>query len=550
MTKHSRLPLVLALLLTALAALVITACGGDDDEGGVEGPDPATITPASAPLYFEAVVKPEGDTKENLESTLSKLLNTDDPSAMIREQVVAGLEEEGVSYEEDIEPWLGSTMGGFVSEFSSDDGTGAVAVAVTDGDAALEAVDKLAATGGGEVTDGEYEGTSYKLQDEGAWGIVEDFLVIGTEPGFQQAVDAAAGDSLADDSEASSALDSAPEGTLAEGFFDIQGLIDAALEGGAITQEDLDQAGVQEQLDMLGEGDIVAAFAAGEDNFSFEASGPSTEDVPTTEIVSTLPSEAWLAFGAADVGNTISTTYTSFIESFQQGFQESLEEFSPDLGGDVPSVDDVPDINDIIQEATGLDLATDFEWIGDTGGFVQGTSLLDIGGGLVIETDDPQQATATLAKLRKALERERTLRITSTEGGGFNITTPEVPAGAEIGVRDDKVVFAFAGTTIDEVLEPSETLADSDRFSAAQSALGDDLSPAFFLDMATVIGLVESSGVASTDPDYQQAAPFLSALDYMVAGGSSSDGRSTGRFVFGVKEPSSSGDSSSAVITP
>jgi hypothetical protein len=67
MTKHSRLPLVLALLLTALAALVITACGGDDDEGGVEGPDPATITPASAPLYFEAVVKPEGDTKENLE---------------------------------------------------------------------------------------------------------------------------------------------------------------------------------------------------------------------------------------------------------------------------------------------------------------------------------------------------------------------------------------------------------------------------------------------------------------------------------------------------
>ena len=550
MQMPRKLPLVLALLLTALAALVLSACGGDDDP--VDGPDPATIAPATAPLYFEAVVKPEGETKENLDSTLSKLLATDDPGAMIREQINAAFAEDGLSFDEDVDPWLGSTMGGWVSQFSEDDGEGAVAFAVTDSDAALEGVDKLAATGGEESTEAEYEGTSYKLNDEVAYGIVGDFMVLGTEVGFQQAVDASAGESLADDADASAALDSAPEGTLFEAFVDVQGVIDAALAGGAITQQDLNQPGVQEQLDMIGDGDVVMALAAGSDNLSFEASGPAMEDAATSDIVATLPSEAWLAFGAADVGTTIATTYQQFVDGFKQGFQESIDELSPDLGdsldpgyGATPSI---PDIDEIVKRKLGLDVAKDFGWVGDVGGFVQGTSLLDVGGGLVIETDDAQQAAATLAKLRQALSRERALKITPTEGGGFNITTPEVPAGAEVGIRDDKVVFAFAGVTLDEVLEPSETLGDSDRFSAAQSALGEDLSTSFFLDMATVISLAEGAG-ATSDPEYQAAAPFLSAIDYLVAGGGTVDDRSIGRFVLGVKEPSTS-DSSAAVVTP
>jgi hypothetical protein len=264
-------------------------------------------------------------------------------------------------------------------------------------------------------------------------------------------------------------------------------------------------------------------------------------------VVSTLPSEAWLAFGAADVGESIATTYQTFITGFQQGVQQSLDEFSPGLGGSY-SPQDITEIDGIIERTLGLDPAKDFAWIGNVGGFVQGTSLFDVGGGLVIETDDPQAATATLAKLREALSRERALKITPTDGGGFNITTPEVPAGAEVGIRDDKVVFAFAGATIDEVLEPSETLGDSDRFSSATDAIGDDLTTSFYLDMATVISLAEGAG-ATSDPDYQQAAPFLSAIDYVVAGGGTVDDRSIGRFVLGVKEPSST-DSSAAVITP
>ncbi len=125
------------------------------------------------------------------------------------------------------------------------------------------------------------------------------------------------------------------------------------------------------------------------------------------------------------------------------------------------------------------------------------------------------------------------------------------PIGAEVAVRDDKVVFAAGGATVDDVLDPSETLSDNDRFSSAADVLGDDLEPSVYVDIPTIVSLVESTGAASSDPDYQLAQPYLSALDYVIAGGSSSDDGSTGRFVLGLKEPSdSSSDTTAATITP
>jgi hypothetical protein len=539
------------LLLTALiAAVTLAACGGDDEDTS-SGPDPATVAPATAPIYFEATIKPEGDAKDNLLGTLDKLLGTDDSGAMITDQINAAFEGEDVNFDEDINSWLGSTMGGWVSSFTEQSGEGAAAFAVTDEGAAQEGVDKLAATGGTQVEEREYEGTSYKFADDVAYGIVGDFMVLGTEKGFQEAVDASGGDSLADDSTATDALDSVPDGTLASAYVDVKSAIDAALQGRVITQQDLDQSGVSDQLDSYGDEPVVFSMGAGEDNFSFEASGPAGgSDVEGTDIMTTLPSEAWLAFGAPDVGGRIAEGYQQFVEAFQTGLQSGLGDVQDSLGAQGLKPTDIPRIDVEIEKQIGLDITKDLGWIGNVGGFVQGASIFDLGGGIVIETDDPDAATAALAKLRTALGRERSLKITETEDGGFNIQTADAPVGAEVGIRDDKVVFAFAGATIDDVLEPSETLSDSDTFSSADSALGDDLDPSFYLDLAPILSLVESSG-GSSDPDYAMAAPYLSAIDYLIAGGGVSDDRATGRFVIGVQEQTeSSSDTAAATITP
>ncbi len=47
----------------------------------------------------------------------------------------------------------------------------------------------------------------------------------------------------------------------------------------------------------------------------------------------------------------------------------------------------------MFQDATGLNLEQDLAWIGDVGGFVEGTSIFGLGAGIVITTDDEQAAT-------------------------------------------------------------------------------------------------------------------------------------------------------------
>ncbi len=539
------------LLLTALiAAVTLAACGGDDSSDSSSGPDPATIAPAATPIYFEATIKPEGDTKDNLIGSLNKLLGTEDVGQMITDEINSAFESDGINFSEDVDPWLGSTMGGWVSTFSEESGEGAVAFAVTDDGAAQEGVDKLAATSGTEPEDREYNGTSYKFADDAAYGIVGDFMVIGTEQGFQQAVDASGGDSLADESTATDALDSVPDGTLASAYVDVQKAVDAALAGKVITEQELQQSGVSEQLDAIGDEPVVFSMAAGEDNMSFEASGPAEGTVEGSEIMTSLPSGAWLAFGAPDVGGRIAESYQQFVDAFETGLESGIGDVQDSLDAQGLKPTDIPEIDVEIEKQLGLDINEDLGWIGDMGAFIQGSSIFDLGGGIVIETDDPDAAAAALAKLRTALGRDRSLKITETEDGGFNIQTLDAPIGAEVGIRDDKVVMAFAGATIDDVLEPSETLGDSDTFGSADGALGDDLDPSFYMDMAPILSLVESSGGGS-DPDYAMAAPYLSAIDYMIAGGGVSDDRATGKVVIGVQEQTTdSSDSAAATITP
>ena len=111
--------------------------------------------------------------------------------------------------------------------------------------------------------------------------------------------------------------------------------------------------------------------------------------------------------------------------------------------------------------------------------------------------------------------------------------------------------MAAGSENVDSVLDPDETLADSDRFSAATGNLADGATPTFFLDMPSLLALIESQQGATDDPDYAQAAPYLHAIDYMVAGTGTSGDRTVGSFVLGVKESDDAGsDAAAAMITP
>lgn len=526
----------LSIVLALVAALALAACGEDSDSSADLGADPATLVPADAPIYFEAVVKPDGDLEANVSSALSKLLSTDDPGAMITDAIDSELsaDDAGVTWDE-IDSWLGARVGGFVTDFSDKDGNGAAVIAVTDVDAAQGTLDKLEASeDGGDPIDATYEGVSYKVDksEGGAYGFVDEFLVVGTEQGLKDAVDASGGDSLADDDAATEALESTGDDDLFNALVDVKATVDQAIASGELTEQDLGP--YKEQIAQFGDEPAVFSAGATEDAFTLETSAPAAEDATTTDIVSALPADAWFAFGAADVGKMLDVSVQSFLDSFNSSAAQ------------YPGVE-IPDVPKEIEKQTGLDIEQDLQWIGDVGGFVQGTSIFGLGGGLVIETDDEQAASEAIDGLAKALGRERSVQITDTPDG-FKLQVQGAPVGAEVAISDGKVVLAAAGASVDDVLSPSETLDSSDRFGTATDALGGDLTPVMFLDVPRIFELVESTGQEPTDPEYQAAKQYFGAIDYAVAGGGTDGDRMISRFVLGVREAESDSGTAATLI--
>ena len=87
--KNARL-VVLALLIALLAAGCGSSSGGS---GGAD--DPAALVPASAPLYAEAIVRPQGQVRAGAEAALRKILRTNDPGAAITKALEKGSGQAG-----------------------------------------------------------------------------------------------------------------------------------------------------------------------------------------------------------------------------------------------------------------------------------------------------------------------------------------------------------------------------------------------------------------------------------------------------------------------
>jgi hypothetical protein len=520
-----RTPLA-AICVAAATAFGVSACGEDDDSVS-EGP--ASAVPADAPVYFESVV--DLADADELNDALATL-GVEDAAGMLGEQLDAELEADGetISYTEDIEPVLGERAGFFVQSFGSgdvtaettDDGDGALVVETTDEDKARELIDQAIAESGDTAEDASHEGVDYKLNpDSGdAIAVFDGFVVGGTELGVQAAIDASAGDSLADSEEYQSELDNLGSDPV----------LTAYAEPGAV----LDQLEASGQLDPAGRAvaeeaaggllDVPAVFSLGADadKITFDAStgvSDTAASIPVeeSELLRALPGDSWAATAIPDVGASI---------------DEALQQISTTAGTAAP------DFDKELRRETGLDLAALTGAIGDVAVFVRGTNVLDAGGGAVIEDLDPDATADAIGALRRLAQREagpgEKIVQPSVEGEGYAFTSPSLPQPVNVVQRDGKLVIAYGDEATDDAFAPTETLGDSDTFTTAADALG-DYGVSLFLDTGPALDLAESSG-AATDPEYAQAQPYLEHLDYLITGASVDEDRSRVRGVLGLTE--------------
>jgi uncharacterized protein DUF3352 len=472
---------------------VLVGCGGDEGSaGGASGADPAQAVPAGSPVYVEAVVRPEGEQGDNAKAVLERFLGDRSLTDMIDEQ----LKEDGQTYAEDIEPWLGQRIGIGVFDLQADEPSFIGAVAITDAEKAEAA---LAENGEKEAS---YQDTQLYLSDDTYAGVAGDYIVFaGSEQAVQRGIDTVDGDSIAEDSGFEDAMNELPDERLGAVYVDTKAIGELAAQ-----DPDVDPAArsVIEKF-FAGGAPITAALTAQENGVTVEshvptaALGPlgplSTGEAP--DLVADAPAGTWAVVGYKDVGETLKTT---------------IETFAGAMGGAA--------LSGQLESQIGINLDRDlFSWVGDLAVFVRGDSMSTLDGALVIQASDEDAAKAAIPRLVAAAKRSGAIIQPAQIDGAdtaFATPLPSGPGPVILAYGNGRVVLAVGEEAAAEAIDPSETIDDTGLYGRAEDAI-DDVAPSTIVDFETALKLIVESGAAS-DADFAEAQPYLDQLSLLVTG--------------------------------
>jgi hypothetical protein len=496
MTSMPRIVLTLTALITAI--VVAAGCGSD----GASSSGATELAPAGSVVYGEATLRPEGDQRAAIEALIERFPGNGNAADRIRALMQKAFAESdsGLSYEEDVDPWLGDEAAFFVSDLNASGGSGALLVATEDEGATEDAIEKGAK---GDAKSATYKDHDYYEfpEDEGAAGVLEGWLVLGNVEGFKAAVDTVEGGEAIDGNDGY-------EQTLADAPEDRLGFV--YVNTPAIGEElKRSPAGAMfGQFEDFFKDPVLVTMQAGADSVRFEAVVPEsfTAGVPVVAegsgLVADLPADSWLALAQPDLGKTLAR----YLELFGgvAGGTEMLERQ--------------------FRMSTGLDLREDvISWMGDWALFVRGTSVDELDGALIVETSDEAASGRVIDAIARVLRRsagpgESVGPLEVPRGGeGVTLHSDDAPQPLHLFQRDGRVVGAFGDAAAEAALDPARKLGDSPGFTGARDALGGDYALSFYLAFEPIWSLVDSTD-AGSDEDWREARPYLEPLGALVGG--------------------------------
>jgi len=502
-----------ALSLTCAALALFAASCGESASGG--DADPASLVPAGTALYAEVAVQPTGERRDDALAAAGKILGTGDPAGELSRLIDEALAKEpgGLTWEKDFAPWLGEEVGVYAANLEAEEPSFAAIVATTDAEAARAAIQKFKETGEGTYEKRSHGDVDYELNEDGtAAGMVDDFLVLATEDLFKRTVDMRdGGDSLADADRYKEAVEDTSD-SLAHYFVDTKTLIDLALKQDPTAAAQFEQFRSFLPVDKLGP--VTGAFDADGESLAFDT---VLTGVPEgafrqlaslwaggeTELLGDLPGDAWGAYAFPKLG---------------EGAESLFNTFAGALGGAA--------IAGQFKQETGLDLKQDiFSWVGDAGLFVRGTTMAELDGAFVIQSTDDARAEAAFGKLIGLIGKEAGAAPAPLQLEGaaqaFKIAAPGAEQPIVLARGEGRVVAAYGEAAATAAIQPDTELAGSDLYSGAEEVLGDGLQPAFVLSVGDAIALADAVG--ATDPEFDEARPYLERLGTVVSGGQAED---------------------------
>jgi Protein of unknown function (DUF3352) len=560
-----RLRLASLLAPFAVAALAGSGCGSSATGTSI---DPANAVPASAAVYVGAVVRPEGSLQKAASTAGRKLTHREDPYL----QLLGALQTPGsgsLDYKRDVAPWLGPRAGVFLRSgassseaaisrllslvqqallggasgggsfpFAAHAAEGAFVLDTRDTAKARSFLQTLAKRAGAQTK--SYRGISYQVGGGIAFAIVSRLAVLGTEPAVHEVIDttSAGGLSLAHSPGYAKLQAAAPAGVLAHLYANpgavSEGSLRSHAQGSAAAlaliagQRLLNVSLVPSSTSIALDVDAV-----GPESGSAASGGLLAASPQASQALGELPGESWLAVGLGDLGTTLSANAQALQGLSSLGsLIAGPSAAAPSAGLSVTGI-----VEGLLKPLTVLGANTaetkrDFaSWMGSAGLFASGSGLLELRGGIVIDSKNPALSRAAVGKLGAMLRRTGSAVESASIAGtdaAVEVHLSGLPVVLDIangrdGAGHTKFVIGIGEQSVETALNPSSTLSGASSYGAASAALGEGIQPSVLVEFPTLLGLLEGVGL-SEDPTVAPFVPYLRSVGTLAGGGKTLDG--------------------------
>ena len=554
-THFRTTPLAAAALLLALAGLA--GCGSS----GSGNADPATVTPASAPLYAKIAIKPAGGANGNAETAAKKLTHLAEPYGSLAQTLLSS-EGGQLQFKRDVKPWVGDHAGVFVTSLNAGalpqgassaqglleggltsglssalgaatfaKGTqGAIVLATSDVAGARSFLARRAREQGAHAA--SYRGVAYEVSASGAAeGVVKSFAVIGSQSGVKSVIDTSLGGAAIT---TAPGYAKAPANAIASAYVKPAELTKAVHGSGGGASQGIALLGrlfTGAQSASLSVTPTANSISIQGEVHSMRATAPLFGQ-EGAKALGELPGDAWLAAGVGNVGANLPRALALLRAVASFGTSTVFASFGGASIEKLFAALDSPSAN----------LQRDFgAWATSGGMFVSGAGLFNLQAALVIASSDPAASRAAVGKLAKLMS-----------GAGAVVTGASIPgADAAVSVKlqgfpaaifiadgqgtsgQSKFVLGLGQQSVQGALTPSSTLSTSSAYTSATSMLGGGIEPSLIVEFPTLLGFLEGVGLAQSQ-GVSNLVPYLKSLGTLTAGATSQNGVERFRVLLGL----------------
>lgn len=487
---------------------------------GTSDADPATLAPASSPLYVGVTLKPSGGSHGPAVSDIQRLTHKADPYGSLAEALLAG----GGSrprFASEVRPWVGQRAGVFfltaptggleadlsslrAGAFASGRDQGAIVLDVSDESGARRFLDQRARRVRARTE--VYRGVALQISSSGeALALVDKFAVLGSEAGVKGAIDSSRG---------------APK------LSDASGYLEPTSDAVANVYLSPSRLGSTALDSVLG-GAQTAALLLKAAPSSLSLEGQLHGPAGTTPLfgdagaqqLQALPGGSWLALGLADAAKSLPQA-VALLGDASGGFAATLNR----LGAS-----GVRRLLTQLSSSSALRKSLE-RWAGGGGVFVSGSGLFDLQAALVIDSKDPAASRLAVGELasaaQKAGAKAASVSIPGTDAAA-SVKVAGFPAVIYVANGEGKLVVGLGRASVLGALHPPSTLASSPTYAAASSALGGGVKPSLILEVPALLSLLEAIGITQSEA-LAGVLPDLKSLGRLTAGSSAPEGNDAG----------------------